>query len=45
MPSARYTSWKNIKPFAFSIIKGRKVPELLKITFVLPGSSCCKADT
>lgn len=36
MPSVRYSSWKNIKPFAFSIIKGKKVPELLKITFVLP---------
>ena len=42
MPSARYTSWKNIKPFAFSIIKGRKVPELLKITFVLPEAVVAK---
>ncbi len=42
MPSSRYTSWKNIKPFAFSIIKGRKVPELLKITFVLPEAVVAK---
>ena len=42
MPSTRYTSWKNIKPFAFSIIKGRKVPELLKITFVLPEAVVAK---
>ena len=42
MPSARYTSWKNIKTFAFSIIKGRKVPELLKITFVLPEAVVAK---
>ncbi len=36
MSSSRYSSWKTIKPFVFSIIKGKKVPELLRITFVLP---------
>ena len=36
MSSSRYSSWKTIKPFVFSIIKGKKVPELLRITLVLP---------
>ena len=42
MPSSKYSSWKSIKPFAFSIIKGKKVPELLKITFVLPETVVAK---
>lgn len=42
MPSSKYSSWKSIKPFAFSIIKGKKVPELLKITFVLPETFVAK---
>ena len=42
MPSAKYSSWHNIKPFAFSVIKGKKVPELLKITFALPEAAVAK---
>ena len=36
MPSSRYTTWKNIRPFAFSIVKGSRVPKHLRITMVLP---------
>lgn len=36
MPSSVYITWKAIRPFAFSIIKGSRVPEFLKITFAMP---------
>lgn len=42
MPSSRYSSWKTVRPFIFSVIKGKKVPELLKITFVLPEAAVTK---
>ena len=38
MPSSRYTTWKNIRPFAFSFVKGSRVPKHLRITMVLPES-------
>ncbi len=40
--STKYTAWHSLKPFCFSIIKGNKVPSLLRIVMLLPGSEAAR---
>jgi len=35
LPSCKYQSWESLRPFVFSLIKGSKVPSLMRIIFVL----------
>lgn len=35
LKSSKYSLWKNIKPFCFSLIKGNKVPTGMKIIMLL----------
>lgn len=35
LPSLKYKTWASLKPFVLSLIKGNKVPELMRLVFVL----------
>ena len=37
-PDTDYCLWEKIKPFAFEIIKGKKMPKLIKLVFAAPPS-------
>lgn len=37
-----YAKWKEIKPFAFQIVKGNKTPQALKIIFMYPQNGIAK---
>lgn len=40
LPNQNYSSWSQLKPFCFSLIKGNKVPSSMKIIFALSDSQC-----
>lgn len=40
LENKQFSSWKQLKPFIFELIKGSKVPTALRIVFSLPETIC-----
>lgn len=40
LDNRKYSTWQDIKPFCFSLVKGSKTPTTMKIVFLLPDALC-----